>query len=138
MDNRGVNKTGVEIKGLIERVYSIHNFNYKCYYEVGELKCLKIALINGFCIGAGNAFLWGSDYQIVNDNSYFQIPETGLGIYPDAMATYYMPRIKTGYSMGLYIGLMGHSLKGKEILKNGLASHYVNCDIKEIEREIKE
>jgi enoyl-CoA hydratase/carnithine racemase len=71
MNSRGTNKTGVEIKGLIERVYSVHNFNYKCYYEVGELKCLKIALINGFCIGAGNAFLWGSDYQIVNDNSYF-------------------------------------------------------------------
>ena len=64
-----------------------------------------MSLINGYCIGAGNAFLWGADYQVVNSNTIFQMPETNLGLFPDALATYFMPRFTKGYSLALYIAL---------------------------------
>jgi enoyl-CoA hydratase/carnithine racemase len=35
------------------------------------------------------------------------MPETLLGLFPDALASYHMPRLLCGYSYGLYLGLLG-------------------------------
>lgn len=83
-----------------------------------------MSLVNGYCIGAGSAFLWGADYQLVNRSSVFQMPETLLGLFPDALATYHMVRLPVGYSYGLYLGLLGRQLKGTQMLHTGLATHF--------------
>ena len=48
---------------------------------------------------------------------------------PDVGATYFLPRIfNNNTNIGLFYGLTGERLKGKELVKCGLATHYVTLD----------
>ena len=59
------------MKAFIQAMQPRHSPCYKAYYWIGRLRCLKVALVNRYCIGAGSAFLWGADYRLVNASSVF-------------------------------------------------------------------
>jgi len=45
---------------------------------------------------------------------------------PDVGSTYFLPRIfNKNIYLGLYVGLLGEKIKGKELVKCGLATHYI-------------
>ncbi len=48
---------------------------------------------------------------------------------PDVGATYFLPRIfNNNINVGLFYGLTGERLKGKDLVKCGLATHFVTQD----------
>nr|WP_203690860.1 enoyl-CoA hydratase/isomerase family protein [Streptomyces sp. SID12488] len=51
------------------------------------------------------------------------VPETGIGFFPDAGASYFLPRLPG--AIGMYLGLTGHRLDAADALYTGLATHFV-------------
>ena len=48
---------------------------------------------------------------------------------PDVGATYFLPRIfNKNTHIGLYVGLTGERIKGKDLVKCGLATHFVSSN----------
>ena len=55
--------------------------------------------------------------------------ETAIGFFPDVGGTYFLPRVfNNDASIGLYMGLIGEKLKGKDLAKCGLATNFVTSD----------
>ena len=82
-----------------------------------------IALIDGIVMGGGVGVSLHGSHRVVTENTLFAMPETGIGLYPDVGATYFLPRLP-GH-LGLFLGLTGWRLKAADCLYAGLATHFV-------------
>ncbi|XP_018047151.1 PREDICTED: 3-hydroxyisobutyryl-CoA hydrolase, mitochondrial-like [Atta colombica] len=69
-----------------------------------------IAIINGITMGAGVGLATLGKYRIATEKTLCAIPETSIGFFPDAGATYFLSRLKG--KLGIYLGLTGHKLQG--------------------------
>ncbi|KAJ6840790.1 3-hydroxyisobutyryl-CoA hydrolase 1-like [Iris pallida] len=63
------------------------------------------------------------DFELPQKNRFLQCLKTGLGLFPDIGASYFLSRTP-GY-FGEYVGLTGVQLDGTEMLVCGLATHFV-------------
>jgi enoyl-CoA hydratase len=82
-----------------------------------------IALIDGIVMGGGVGVSLHGSHRLVTENTVFAMPETGIGLYPDVGATYFLPRLPG--RLGLFLGLTGWRLKAADCLYAGLATHFV-------------
>ena len=64
--------------------------------------------------------------RIATEKSMFAMPETAIGFFTDVGSSYFLPRLKDNVSYGLYLGVTGHRLKAKELVKWGVATNYVD------------
>eukprot|EP00624_Nannochloropsis_granulata_P007433 evm.model.NODE_7865_length_9534_cov_20.900881.2 len=76
------------------------------------------------------------------------MPETAIGFFPDVGGSYWLPRVgkeggrdggRQGVScLGRYIGLTGVRLGGWDLIKAGIASHFVRSGtVEEVVREVE-
>lgn len=114
---------GVSNKKLLE----FFETEYLVDYSLSQLKNVEqISVWNGFVMGGGVGLTWHSPIRIATDNSLYAMPETAIGFFTDVGGSYFLPRIKNGdFSLGLYLGLTGARVKGRDLVKFGLATHYV-------------
>lgn len=49
--------------------------------------------------------------------------QTGIGFFPDVGGTYFLPRLRG--KLGMYLGLTGARLRGRDALTAGIATHFV-------------
>jgi 3-hydroxyisobutyryl-CoA hydrolase len=100
---------------------------YLLDYSLSQLKQIEqISIWNGFVMGGGVGLTWHSPVRIATDNSMYAMPETAIGFFTDVGASYFLPKIKNGdFSLGLYLGLTGVRVKSRDLVKYGLATHYV-------------
>lgn len=59
----------------------------------------------------------------MTENAVFAMPETQIGFFADVGGSYFLPRLPG--KLGTYLALTGRRLKGLDILKAGIASHFV-------------
>ena len=86
----------------------------------------QISVLNGICMGGGVGLTWHSPVKIATDNTVFAMPETAIGFFADVGGSYFFSRVKNGdTSLGLYLGLTGARLKGRELVKWGIATHFI-------------
>jgi enoyl-CoA hydratase len=85
-----------------------------------------IALIDGIAMGGGVGVSVHGRYRIATERTLFAMPETGIGMFPDVGATYFLPRLAG--EVGLYLGLTGARLKAADCLHAGLAEAFVPLD----------
>lgn len=76
-------------------------------------------------MGGGVGVSAHAPIRIACENTVFAMPETGIGFFTDVGGSYFLSRIKDNISLGLYLGLTGHRLKGKDLVTWGVATHYV-------------
>ena len=101
------------------REYLIHN-------KFAESKAFTIAIWDGIVMGSGVGISIHSDARIATSKSMFAMPEAVLGVFTDVGASYFFPRIVNNeICFGLYLALTGNRIKGKDLVKWGLATHYV-------------
>lgn len=117
---------GVEVSKLTEFFAE----EYLLDYSLSQLKNIEqISIWNGIVMGGGVGLTWHSPIRIATDNSMFAMPETAIGFFTDVGGGYFLPRVKNGdFSLGLYLALTGLRVKGKDLVKYGLATHYVAQD----------
>ena len=73
-------------------------------------------------MGGGCGVSMHSPFIIATENSMLAMPETAIGFFPDVGGSFFLSRLG---AMGTYLGLTGKRLMGKDLVKIGLATHFV-------------
>lgn len=76
-------------------------------------------------MGGGVGVSINAPIRISTDNTVYAMPEAGIGFFTDVGGSYFLSRLKNNISLGLFLGLTGHRLKSKDLVKFGIATHYV-------------
>ena len=76
-------------------------------------------------MGGGVGVSCHAPLRIATDSTVYAMPETGIGFFTDVGGSYFLSRVKGSVSLGLYLGLTGFRLKGKEVAQWGIATHFV-------------
>ena len=85
-----------------------------------------VALIDGVVMGGGVGISIHGSHRVMTERALFAMPETGIGLFPDVGATYFLPRLRG--KTGLYLGLTGARIGAADSLYLGLATHVVASD----------
>lgn len=117
-----------EGKKFFRHEYTLNNL-------IGSLSVPYVALIDGIVMGGGCGISVNGYYRVVTEKALFAMPETAIGLFPDVGASNFLNRLPG--SLGLYFGLTGQRLSGRDLFKAGIATHFVpSAKIKTLEDEI--
>ncbi|CAG9810808.1 unnamed protein product [Chironomus riparius] len=72
---------------------------------ISSYKKPYVALLDKIVMGGGCFFSMSSKYRIATERTTFAMPETEIGLFTNAGASYFLPRLKN--NLGYYIGLAG-------------------------------
>jgi enoyl-CoA hydratase/carnithine racemase len=99
------------------------------------MRPLLIALWNGIVMGGGVGVSIHAPFRIATDKSMFAMPEAKIGFFTDVSGGYFLARLK--HNIGLYLGLTSQRLKGKDLVKAGLANYYLPSEkVHELEKRL--
>ncbi len=82
-----------------------------------------VALIDGVVMGGGVGVSAHGSHRVATERTYFAMPETGIGLFPDVGATWLLSRCPG--ETGLYLGLTGARIPAADLLALGLAESMV-------------
>ena len=85
-----------------------------------------VALIDGVVMGGGVGVSIHGSHRVMTERALFAMPETGIGLFPDVGATWFLPRLRG--KAGLYLGLTGARIGAADAHYLGLATHVVPSD----------
>ncbi|NXU13570.1 HIBCH protein, partial [Pardalotus punctatus] len=99
--------------------YSLNN-------AIGTCKKPYVALIDGITMGGGVGVSVHGHFRVATEKTVFAMPETAIGLFPDIGGGYFLPRLSG--KIGYYLALTGCRLKGRDVLKVGIATHFVESE----------
>lgn len=82
-----------------------------------------VSIVDGAVTGAAAGLAFLGSHAVVTEQASFDCPETGIGFFPDAAATYLLAGLHN--SFGMLLGLTGVRLAWGDALWCGLATHAV-------------
>ena len=105
-------------------------FGQQTFHRFSKLPQVKVAAINGACLGGGCEVAISCDWRVISENpkAVIGLPETKLGIFPAWGGTTKLPRL-IGLPAALDIILKGKSLDGRRAKKIGLVDEVVPAAI---------
>uniref|UniRef100_A0A182TUV5 3-hydroxyisobutyryl-CoA hydrolase, mitochondrial n=1 Tax=Anopheles melas TaxID=34690 RepID=A0A182TUV5_9DIPT len=107
----------------VELARKFFSTEYRLNALIGSYRPTYIAFIDGITMGGGVGLSVHGKYRIATERTMFAMPETAIGLFPDVGGGYFLPRLEG--KLGLYLGLTGFRLKGRDVHKAGVATHYV-------------
>ncbi|XP_029315669.1 3-hydroxyisobutyryl-CoA hydrolase, mitochondrial [Cottoperca gobio] len=94
-----------------------------------------IALIEGITMGGGVGLSVHGRFRVATEKTLFAMPETAIGFFPDVGGGYFLPRLCG--QLGLFLALTGFRLKGRDVQRVGVATHFVESKmIPELQKEL--
>lgn len=89
-------------------------------------RCQKpyVALIDGITMGGGVGVSVHGLFRVATEKTVFAMPETAIGLFPDVGGGYFLPRLQG--KLGYFLALTGFRLKGRDVYKAGIATHFVD------------
>jgi 3-hydroxyisobutyryl-CoA hydrolase len=125
------------LKGEIKSAMKFFGEEYALNYRISTCKKPYIALINGITMGGGVGVSVHGKYRIATEKTLFAMPETAIGFFADVGGSHFMSRLKD--SLGLYLVLTGSRLKGPDVRRTGIATHYVtSSNLSSLENKLYE
>lgn len=109
-------KDGVEARQFFRTEYQM---NYRLF---GYAKPI-VVFMDGITMGGGVGLSLPARFRVATENTRFAMPETGIGLFPDVGAGWYLSRLPG--RVGQFLALTGHRLDGAEAHALGLATHYI-------------
>jgi enoyl-CoA hydratase len=85
-----------------------------------------LAVMDGVTMGGGVGISVHGRYRIATPNTLFAMPETGIGLFPDVGASWFLPRLQG--ELGTFLALTGARLKGEDVLRAGIATHFADAE----------
>ena len=82
-----------------------------------------IALMDGITMGGGVGVSVHARHRVVSEATMLAMPETGIGLFPDVGATYFLPRMPG--RLDAFMALTGARLKAADCLYGGIADVFV-------------
>lgn len=115
-------------KVLFKEEYILNN-------AIGTCKKPYIAIIDGITMGGGVGLSVHGRFRVATEKTLFAMPETAIGLFPDVGGGYFLPRLKG--KLGLFLALTGFRLKGRDVQRAGVATHFVESQkISELEKQL--
>ncbi|XP_062466025.1 3-hydroxyisobutyryl-CoA hydrolase, mitochondrial [Pezoporus occidentalis] len=99
---------------------------YTLNNAIGTCKKPYVALIDGITMGGGVGLSVHGHFRVATEKTVFAMPETAIGLFPDVGGGYFLPRLSG--KVGYYLALTGFRLKGRDVLKAGIATHFVESE----------
>ncbi|XP_059331611.1 3-hydroxyisobutyryl-CoA hydrolase, mitochondrial [Ammospiza nelsoni] len=99
---------------------------YRLNNAIGTCKKPYVALIDGITMGGGVGVSVHGHFRVATEKTVFAMPETAIGLFPDVGGGYFLPRLSG--KIGYYLALTGCRLKGRDVLKAGIATHFVESE----------
>jgi enoyl-CoA hydratase len=96
-----------------------HNWTLECFTKP------NVSLIDGIVMGGGLGISLYGTHRIAGANLLAAMPETGIGLFPDIGAGYFLPRLPG--ETGLYLGLTGRSFGRADAFYLGIATHCIDA-----------
>ncbi|XP_036395800.1 3-hydroxyisobutyryl-CoA hydrolase, mitochondrial isoform X1 [Megalops cyprinoides] len=94
-----------------------------------------VAIIDGITMGGGVGLSVHGRFRVATEKTLFAMPETAIGLFPDVGGGYFLPRLQG--KLGLFLALTGFRLKGRDVQKAGVATHFVDSQqIAALEKEL--
>uniref|UniRef100_A0AAX7SPS1 3-hydroxyisobutyryl-CoA hydrolase n=1 Tax=Astatotilapia calliptera TaxID=8154 RepID=A0AAX7SPS1_ASTCA len=90
---------------------------------IGSYRKPYIALIDGITMGGGVGLSVHGLFRVATEKTLFAMPETAIGLFPDVGGGYFLPRLQG--KLGLFLALTGFRLKGRDVQRAGVATHFV-------------
>ncbi|XP_053184831.1 3-hydroxyisobutyryl-CoA hydrolase, mitochondrial [Scomber japonicus] len=102
---------------------------------IGTCSKPYIALIDGITMGGGVGLSVHGRFRVATEKTLFAMPETAIGLFPDVGGGYFLPRLQG--KLGLFLALTGFRLKGRDVQRAGVATHFVESKkIPDLEKEL--
>uniref|UniRef100_A0A8D0HBH2 3-hydroxyisobutyryl-CoA hydrolase n=1 Tax=Sphenodon punctatus TaxID=8508 RepID=A0A8D0HBH2_SPHPU len=105
--------------------YIVHILN-AVTFVTGTCQKPYVALIDGITMGGGVGVSVHGDFRVATEKTLFAMPETAIGLVPDVGGGYFLPRLSG--KIGYYLALTGFRLKGRDVQKAGIATHFVESE----------
>jgi 2-(1,2-epoxy-1,2-dihydrophenyl)acetyl-CoA isomerase len=83
-----------------------------------------VAAVNGVAAGAGASLTFACDLRVAAESASFRLAFAGVGLVPDAGATWLLPRL-VGVGRATELALLGRPLTAPEALQWGLVARTV-------------
>ncbi|KAJ2831929.1 3-hydroxyisobutyryl-CoA hydrolase, partial [Coemansia sp. 'formosensis'] len=96
---------------------------YSVNHLIASYEKPVVALLDGYTMGGGVGLSVHAAFRVATESTVFAMPETKIGFFPDVGATFFLPRMDG--QTGVYLGLTGQRLKGRDLVYAGIATHYV-------------
>lgn len=147
-------KTHVIIEGVSGRCFSIgrdmtdilvnplsvikerFRYEYRSFYQIYNYKKPFIALIDGVTCGGACIFSMCGKFRVATERSIISMPETSVGFFGASGSSYYLSRLRN--NVGIYLAMTGFRLRGYDLKKVGLATHFVESKkIKSLEKDLE-
>jgi 3-hydroxyisobutyryl-CoA hydrolase len=107
-------------------ILEFYDLELKMDYLLSIMKPLQVSIWNGYAMGGGVGISINSKFRIATEKTVFAMPEAHIGLFPDVGAAYFLPRIFNNPSVGLFVGLTGYRITGRECVRSGLATHFID------------
>ncbi|XP_041857359.1 3-hydroxyisobutyryl-CoA hydrolase, mitochondrial [Melanotaenia boesemani] len=102
---------------------------------IGTYRKPYIAIIDGITMGGGVGLSVHGRFRVATEKTLFAMPETAIGLFPDVGGGYFLPRLRG--KLGLFLALTGFRLKGRDVQRAGVATHFVESKkIPDLEKEL--
>lgn len=122
-DVKSITENGVSAKSLqIGTTFFKHEYSMNSL--IGKYKIPYVSLIDGITMGGGVGISVHGQYRVATEKTLFAMPETAIGLFCDVGGSYILSRLKN--NLGIMLGLTGYRLKGSDVAKAGIATHYIN------------
>ncbi|XP_070504206.1 3-hydroxyisobutyryl-CoA hydrolase, mitochondrial-like isoform X2 [Chironomus tepperi] len=116
---------GIDLRELMKNpnIFDAVTYSSNTMDLISRYKKPYTAIIDGITMGGACFFSMTSKYRIATERTVFAMPETEIGFFTNAGASYFLPRLN--YNLGYYVALAGARLYGYDVKKFGLASHFI-------------
>ncbi|XP_012786982.2 3-hydroxyisobutyryl-CoA hydrolase, mitochondrial [Ochotona princeps] len=122
---------GGDIKVIAEAVRTkqklIQEFFREEYLLNNAVACCQkpyVALIDGITMGGGVGVSVHGLFRVATEKTVFAMPETAIGLFTDVGGGYFLPRLQG--KLGYLLALTGFRLKGRDVYRAGIATHFVD------------
>lgn len=102
---------------------------YRLNHKIKTYPKPYVAIMDGIVMGGGVGVSIHGMRRIAGDRTSFAMPETGIGLFPDVGATYFLPRLPG--QTGMWLGLTGARLKTADAVACGICDFHVPTPVME-------
>lgn len=99
---------------------------YRVMRQIAAYSKPIVSLLDGIAMGGGIGLGGHVSYRVVTERSVLAMPETSIGITPDAGGSWILSRMP-GVS-GLRLALLGERMDGMQAVQNGFADYLIPSD----------
>ncbi|XP_021527690.2 3-hydroxyisobutyryl-CoA hydrolase, mitochondrial isoform X1 [Aotus nancymaae] len=93
---------------------------------IGSCQKPYVAFLHGITMGGGVGLSVHGQFRVATEKCVFAMPETAIGLFPDVGGGYFLPRLQG--KLGYFLALTGFRLKGRDVYKTGIATHFVDSE----------